>query len=44
MQFDDIDDMQFGFMEGESTIDAIFIERQLQEKYLGKKRSCGWLL
>ena len=33
----DISDMQFGFMSGKGTIDAIFIVRQLQEKYLGKK-------
>ena len=34
----EIDDMQFGFREGKSTTDAIFIVRQLQEKYLEKKR------
>ena len=34
----DIDDMQFGFRPGVGTTDAIFIVRQLQEKYLqGKK-------
>ena len=33
-----IDEMQFGFMPGKGTTDAIFIVRQLQEKYLGKKR------
>ena len=31
-----IDSMQFGFVAGRSTTDAIFIVRQLQEKYLGK--------
>ena len=31
-----IDNMQFGFMAGKSTTDAIFIVRQLQEKYLAK--------
>ena len=34
-----IDEMQFGFMTGRSTTDAIFILRQLQEKYLGKKKN-----
>ena len=29
-----IDSMQFVFMAGKSTTDAIFIVRQLQEKYL----------
>ena len=33
----DISDMQFEFMPGKGTIDAIFIVRQLQEKHLGKK-------
>ena len=28
-----INQMQFGFMPGKSTIDAIFIARQIQEKY-----------
>ena len=31
-----IDDMQFGFMPGHGTTDAIFILRQLQEKHLAK--------
>ena len=30
--------MQFGFMAGRSTTDAIFIVRQLQEKYLAKNK------
>ena len=34
----DIDAMQFGFMPGKGTMDAIFIARQLQEKYLDKKK------
>ena len=34
-----IDEMQFGFMTGRSTTDAIFILRQLQEKYFGKKKN-----
>ena len=33
-----IDSMQFGFMAGRSTTDAIFIVCQLQEKYLAKKK------
>ena len=32
-----IDDMQFGFTPGEGTTDAVFILRQLQERYLVKK-------
>lgn len=31
--------MQFGFIPGHGTTDAIFIVRQLQKKYLGKNRS-----
>jgi len=31
-------DMQFGFMAGIGTTDAIFIVRQLQEKFLAKKK------
>ena len=34
----DIDEMQFGFMQGCGTTKAIFILRQLQEKYLVKKK------
>lgn len=33
-----INEMQFGFMPGRGTTEAIFIVRQMQEKYLGKKR------
>ena len=33
-----IDSMQFGFMAGNSMTDAIFIVRQLQEKYLAKSK------
>ena len=34
-----IDDMQFGFTQGKSTTDAIFIVRQLQEKFRAKDRT-----
>ena len=34
----DIDAMQFGFMPGTGTTDAIFILRQVHEKYLGKHK------
>lgn len=37
-----IDSMQFGFSPGKGTTDAIFIVRQLQEKYLAKKKEL-WL-
>ena len=33
-----IDSMQFGFMAGKSTTEAIFIVRQLQEKYLARNK------
>lgn len=34
----DINAMQFGFMPGKGTSDAIFILRQMQEKYLNKNK------
>ena len=34
-----IKNMQFGFMSGRGTTNAIFILRQLQEKYLEKKKN-----
>ena len=37
-QFVSIDDSQFGFVPGRGTTDAIFVEKQLQEKYLSNKR------
>ena len=33
-----IDDMQFGFMPGEGTIDAVFILRRMQEEYSAKQK------
>ena len=33
----DIDEMQFGFVPGRGTTDAIFIVCQLQEKYIAAK-------
>ena len=39
-----IDSMQFGFSPGKGTIDAIFIIRQLQEKYLAKKKDLSRFL
>jgi len=37
-----IDDMQFGFLPGRGTTDAIFIVRRLHEKFLAKKKTAGW--
>ena len=34
----DIDEMQFGFVPGRCTTDAIFLLRHLQEKYLGEEK------
>jgi len=34
-----VDDMQFAFMKGKGTTDAIFIVRQMQEKFIVKERS-----
>jgi len=38
-----IDEKQFGFQAGKSTIDAIFIVKQLQEKYMEKKKSLTYI-
>jgi len=34
----DIDDMQFLFMKGKGTTDAIFIVRQMQEKFRAERK------
>jgi len=41
----DINDMQFGFVNGKGTTDAIFIVRETQEKFRakGKKPCFVWL-
>ena len=39
-----LDSMQFGFTSGKGTTDAIFIVRQMQEKYLARRKSYGWPL
>ena len=33
-----VDEMQFGFMPDKGTIDAVFIQRRLQEEYLDKEK------
>jgi len=33
-----VDDMQFGFMKGKGTNEAIFIVRQMQEKFRAKRQ------
>ena len=33
-----VDDMQFGFMPGKSTTDALFILRRTQEEFLGREK------
>jgi hypothetical protein len=33
-----LDDMQFGFRPGKGTTDAIFVIRQVQERFLEKKK------
>ena len=40
----EIDDMQFGFMKGKGTTDAIFMARQMQENFAvkGKKLYFGF--
>ena len=38
-----IDDMQFGFMPGGGTTDGIFIVRQVQEKFIAKKKDFAFI-
>ena len=42
----EVDEMQFGFMPGKGTIDAVFILRRLQEEYRAKGKKlhvfCGF--
>ena len=37
-QFVSTNDSQFGFLPGKGTPDAIFVEKQLQEKYLAANK------
>ena len=37
-QLASIDDSQFGFVPGRGTTDAVFVEKQLQEKYLAANK------
>jgi len=39
----DIDDTQFGFTKGKGTTDAIFIVRQMQEKFRAKGKKLFFL-
>ena len=42
----DIDSMQFGFMPGRGTTDALFVVRIMQEEYRDKKKKlymCLWI-
>ena len=39
-----INNMQFGFMPGKGTTDAIFIMRQIQEKHQAKKKKLYYAL
>lgn len=40
----DTDDLQFDFVPGGGTIHAIFMVRQFQENFLGKKKQLYFLL
>ena len=39
-----IDDSQFGFVPGRGTTDAIFVVRQLREKYLAANKRLSFFL
>ena len=39
----EIDDMQFGFMKGKGTSDAIFMARQMQENFRVKELKVLWI-
>ena len=41
-QLIEIDNMQFGFMKGKGTIDAISVIRQMQEKFKMKRKKLFW--
>ena len=38
-----MNEIQFGFMPGKGTIDAVFILRRLQEEYLEKEKGCVYV-
>ena len=37
-EFVKVDDMQFGFMPGKGTTDALFILRKMQEEFRGREK------
>jgi len=39
-----IDDMQFGFVKGKGTTDAIFMARQMQENFRVKDKKVSWAM
>ena len=39
-----VDKMQFGFMPGKGTIDAVFMLRRLQEEYLNMEKKLYYVL
>ena len=40
----EIDDLQFGFVKGKGTTDAIFMARQMQENFRVKDKKVSWEL